>query len=154
MGASSAPNRSSSPKSLFFFFNFYPAFTAQASLAYGRHTSPAWYPQRLWLVQVICFQDFFSLRTDSWKSGHSILADKFFFFHFIASCLFQDLSALNISFPFAIHDTSWKFHRTKADPMHWLSSTILILDSCELRKTTAGLNFVLLFNLKILFALA
>lgn len=77
-----------------------------------------------------------------------------FFFHFIASCLFQDLSALNISFPFAIHDTSWKFHRTKADPMHWLSSTILILDSCELRKTTAGLNFVLLFNLKILFALA
>lgn len=75
-------------------------------------------------------------------------------FHFIASCLFWDLSASNTIFPFAIHDTSWKFHRTKADSMDWLNSTTLILDFCELRKSTAGLNFVLLFNLKILFVLA
>lgn len=153
MAASSAPNRISSSKSLFC-FNCYAAFTTQAPLTCDGHTSPAGYPQRLWLVQLTCFQDFCSLWADSWKSGHSILADNSCLFHFIVSCLFWDLSASNIIFPFAIHDTCWKFHRTKADLMDWLNSTILILDSCELRKTTAGLNFVLLFNLKILFVLA
>lgn len=149
MGASPAPNRSRSQKPLIFKnFNYYTTFTTQAPSTYGG------YPQRLRLVQLTCFQDFCSLWADSWKSGHSILADNSCLFHFIASCLFRDLSASNISFPFAIHDTSWKFHRTKADPMDWLNSTILILDSSELRKTTAGLNFVLLFNLKILFVLA
>lgn len=68
--------------------------------------------------------------------------------------ILEHASASSISFPFAIHDINWKFHRTKAHPMDWLKSTILILDSCKLMKTTAGFNFVFLFNLKILFVLA